>query len=71
MGDEIKVGTKIRLDGKYSGVVRYQGELEGALRPVATPHTERQCAHTLSCCWTLTLDATRVHHQGAKASGWA
>ena len=53
MGDELKVGTKIRLDGKYSGHIRYKGPLEGALHP-----WPRACACTtwLGC---------RAHNDGA------
>ena len=34
-GAELNVGTKIRLDGKYSGYIRFKGELEGTSQPFA------------------------------------
>lgn len=45
MGDsDLKPGTKIRLDGKYSGEIRFKGPIDGALDPFTTYSPE-----TCSC----------------------
>ena len=70
-GAELNVGTKIRLDGKYSGYIRFKGELEGASQTFARCTLVKNMAALTKTALPRTLTSARIRRQGAKASGLA